>query len=44
MNESELHAEARRLKADGQLIAAIKLWRAATGQGLKESKDAVERL
>ncbi len=44
MNDTELHAEARRLKAQGQLIDAIKLWRAATGLGLKDSKDAVERL
>ena len=34
--------EVRRLKAEGQVIAAIKLYREHTEQGLKEAKDAVE--
>ena len=34
--------EVRRLKNDGKLINAIKLYREHTGLGLKESKDAVE--
>jgi ribosomal protein L7/L12 len=34
--------EVRRLKDDGKLINAIKLYREQTGVGLKEAKDAVE--
>lgn len=34
--------EVRRLKDNGKLINAIKLYREHTGLGLKESKDAVE--
>jgi ribosomal protein L7/L12 len=37
-------AEVTRLARGGQLIQAIKLHRELTGLGLKESKDAVERL
>lgn len=33
-----------RLLADGQKIAAIKLYRERTGAGLKEAKDAVEAI
>lgn len=36
--------EVTRLARSGQLIQAIKLHRELTGMGLKESKDAVERL
>ncbi len=32
----------RRLKNDGNLINAIKLYRENTNAGLKEAKDAVE--
>jgi large subunit ribosomal protein L7/L12 len=34
--------EVRRLKAEGKLINAIKLYRENTGVGLKEAKDTVE--
>ena len=34
--------EVRRLKNDGKLINAIKLYRENTNAGLKEAKDAVE--
>jgi ribosomal protein L7/L12 len=34
--------EVRALKAEGNLIQAIKVYREHTGEGLKESKDAVE--
>lgn len=37
-------SELRRLAKDGQLIKAIKLYREATGKGLKESKDFVYAL
>lgn len=37
-------AEAGRLKASGRAIEAIKVVRDATGWGLKESKDYVDRL
>jgi hypothetical protein len=40
----ELQAQARALLADGNKIEAIKLVREATGMGLKEAKDLVERL
>lgn len=36
--------EVRTLKAQGKLIHAIKLYREQTGVGLREAKDAVERL
>ena len=35
-------AEVRRLKANGKLIHAIKVYREHTGVGLKEAKDTVE--
>jgi Ribosomal protein L7/L12 C-terminal domain len=35
-------AEIERLIRENQLIGAIKLWREATGVGLKDAKDAVE--
>ena len=37
-------AEVRQLKASGNVIQAIKLYREHTGLGLKEAKDAVEAL
>lgn len=37
-------AEVRELKASGKLIHAIKVYRERTGVGLKEAKEAVERL
>lgn len=40
----ELDMELRNLKGQGQMIEAIKRYRDATGQGLKESKDYVEAL
>ena len=36
--------EARRLARDGKKIQAVKAYRQATGAGLKEAKDAVERM
>ncbi|HVF43893.1 MAG TPA: hypothetical protein VM936_12810 [Pyrinomonadaceae bacterium] len=39
-----LEEEVRRLVAAGSLINAIKLYRDRTGCGLKEAKDAVERI
>jgi ribosomal protein L7/L12 len=36
--------EVRRLAVSGQLIPAIRLHREITGMGLKDSKDAVDRL
>jgi ribosomal protein L7/L12 len=36
--------EVRRLKESGNLIGAIKAYREATGVGLKEAKDAVDRM
>ena len=41
---AEIEAQARALLADGNKIEAIKLVREATGLGLKEAKDFVERL
>lgn len=41
---NELIAQIRRLKAEGNLIQAIKLYRQATNVGLKEAKDAVEAM
>jgi ribosomal protein L7/L12 len=38
----QLIAQIRQLKAEGNLIQAIKLYRQATNVGLKEAKDAVE--
>jgi large subunit ribosomal protein L7/L12 len=38
----EWMTEVRSLKASGNLIQAIKVYREHTGLGLKESKDAVE--
>jgi ribosomal protein L7/L12 len=39
-----LIAQIRQLKADGNVIEAIKLYRQATNVGLKEAKDAVEAM
>jgi ribosomal protein L7/L12 len=39
-----LEEEVRRLAASGNLINAIKLYRERKGCGLKEAKDAVERI
>lgn len=41
---AEVLAEIHRALAAGKLIAAIKVYRAATRVGLKEAKDAVERI
>ncbi|HEY5710669.1 MAG TPA: ribosomal protein L7/L12 [Allosphingosinicella sp.] len=40
----ELEAEVRRLVAAGNKIEAIKQLRAATGLGLRETKEMVERM
>jgi ribosomal protein L7/L12 len=40
----EIETEIRRLLAEGKKISAIKLYREQTGVGLKEAKEAVERL
>jgi large subunit ribosomal protein L7/L12 len=37
-------SEVRSLKANGELINAIKVYRENTGLGLKEAKDAVEAM
>jgi hypothetical protein len=42
--DATFEAEVRRLVAAGNLINAIKLYRERTGCGLKEAKDAVERI
>ena len=42
--DATLEEEVRRLAAAGNLIHAIKLYRERTGCGLKEAKDAVERI
>jgi hypothetical protein len=42
--KDELSDRVRDLLAQGRKIEAIKVYRAATGVGLKEAKDAVERL
>lgn len=42
--DASLEEEVRRLVAAGSLINAIKLYRERTGCGLKEAKDAVERI
>lgn len=42
--DASLEEEVRRLVAAGNLINAIKLYRERTGCGLKEAKDAVERI
>lgn len=39
-----LEARVRAIVAQGRIIEAIKVYREATGAGLKESKDAVEAL
>lgn len=39
-----LKAECLQMKKDGKLIGAIKHFRAHTGLGLREAKDAVEAL
>ncbi len=41
---AELHAQVRELLAAKQKIKAIKIWRDATGDGLKEAKAAVEAI
>jgi len=40
----DVGAQAAALKAQGQLLPAVKLVRAKTGWGLKEAKDFVDRL
>jgi ribosomal protein L7/L12 len=40
----ESQADVERLITQNQLIAAIKLYRERSGLGLKESKDAVEKI
>jgi hypothetical protein len=42
--DATFEEEVRRLVAAGKLIEAIKLYRARAGCGLKEAKDAVERI
>lgn len=42
--EPEVVEECRRLATSGRKIDAIKVYRQATGAGLKQSKEAVERL
>jgi len=42
--DATFEGEVRQLVAAGKLIEAIKLYRARTGCGLKEAKDAVERI
>ncbi len=42
--DAAFEAEVRRLVAAGNIINAIKLYRERTGCGLKEAKDAVERI
>ena len=42
--DATFEEEVKRLDAAGKLIEAIKLYRARTGCGLKEAKDAVERI
>jgi large subunit ribosomal protein L7/L12 len=42
--EPDFMAEVRDLKARGKLINAIKVYREATGVGLKQAKETVERL
>ena len=37
-------AECRRLVAEGKVIEAIKAYREHTGAGLKEAKDAIDRV
>jgi ribosomal protein L7/L12 len=41
---TRLENDCRALMDQGAKIEAIKFWRAATGVGLKEAKDAVEAL
>ena len=43
-HEDDLRGRVRSLLAEGRKIEAIKVYRRATGAGLKESKDAVYRL
>lgn len=43
-SEQELQAEIRRLMTAGEKVAAIKVYREATGVGLAEAKEAVERI
>lgn len=40
----QLEATVRQLVAEGKAIAAVKAYRDATGVGLKEAKDAVDRI
>jgi ribosomal protein L7/L12 len=42
--DAPFEEEVRRLAASGNLINAIKLYRKRKGCGLKEAKDAVERI
>lgn len=41
---SDLNDQVVELLARGQKIEAIKIWRVATGAGLKQAKDAVEKI
>ena len=41
--EALREAVAERLRA-GRKVEAVKLWRAATGQGLAEAKEAIDRI
>lgn len=42
--ESELERECRALLSSGRVIDAIKLYRAETGLGLREAKDAIDKM
>lgn len=42
--DSEMIEEVTRALANGQKIEAIKIYKEATGKGLKEAKDFVEQL
>ncbi len=44
VDDPALVEEVRRVAGAGNLIQAIKLYRERTGSGLKEAKDAVERI
>lgn len=44
LNSTDAEAEVRRLVRSGDKIQAIKLYREATHCGLKEAKDAVDRI
>jgi ribosomal protein L7/L12 len=42
--DGDADPEIRRLVREGQLIPAIKRYRELTGAGLKDAKDAIERM